>query len=126
MSIATRARKLTSAALLGGFVLGHVLALPVLAQATRENSAYAVEVPASNTLLLSVTGIIGVAATDLLGGVGALELVADIGTFRIAEDAKAGELRSHVGRRVTLRGERATDERGNLVLAVRDYAPGKS
>jgi len=123
-----RTRRATSSALLSSFVLGHLLALPVLAQqiSAREPVAYAVEVPAGDTLLLTVTGKLEVAETNLLGQVQALQLVADIGSFRIAADAKGDELRSYVGRRVTLTGARTTDEDGHLVLAVRDYVPGKA
>jgi len=129
-SIPRPARKLTSSTLLSSFVLGHILALPVVAQQMGERLAepvaYSAEVPAGDRLLLTVTGTVEVAEKNFLGQVKALQLVAGIGNFRIASDAKGRELTDQVGRRVTLTGERAKDRHGNLVLAVRDYAPDRS
>jgi hypothetical protein len=124
----SRTRKATSSALLCSFALGHVLALPVLAQqvGAREPVAYAVEVPSGDTLLLTVTGTVEVAEKTLFGEIAAVQLVADIGSFRIAADEKGAELRSFLGRRVTLTGERTIDEDGKTVLAVREFAPGKA
>jgi hypothetical protein len=127
-SAPSRTRKATSSALLCSFALGHVLALPVLAQqmGVREPIAYAVEVPAGDKLLLTVTGTVEVAEKNLFGEIQAVQLVADIGSFRIAADQKGDELRSFLGRRVTLTGERTIDEDGKSVLAVREFAPGKA